>query len=79
MSWAGRELIDRLDACYERCTSENCKFFLLVLVFFSMVLVLPMMPLLLFVLSDRQPSVNPQVFQHLYNLDSDNSHKSVKT
>ncbi len=26
-----------------------------------------MMPLVLFVITDRQPSVNPQVFDHLYN------------
>ncbi len=35
--WAG--LLERLDGCYERCTAENCRFFLLVLAFFSMVLV----------------------------------------
>ncbi len=31
--------LDRLDDCYERLTSENCRFYLMVLVFFSMVLV----------------------------------------
>ena len=52
---------------YYFCSSETFLFYLVLLAFFSMVVILPMMPLLLFVCTDRQPSVNPRVFDYLYN------------
>jgi len=45
---------------------DNWHFYCLVVTFILLVLIMPMMPVVLFVVSDRQPSVSPDVFRYLH-------------
>ena len=46
---------------------EDVKYFLMVTTFFFLVFLLPMIPLLMFILTETKPSINQSVFDHLYN------------
>lgn len=60
-------LQDSADYCFHCVTSEEAKFYLILIAFFSLVLILPMTPMILFVFTEQKPSINPEVFDYLYN------------
>lgn len=67
-----RELQDHLQnrpfSVHEIYHSELVRFYTLLAFFFAMVFILPMTPLILFTYLDTEPSINPKVFEFLYNV-----------
>ena len=49
----------------EILTSDTVVFYFMVITFFSMVLILPMAPMLMFVYTEDSPSINPAVYRYL--------------
>ena len=89
LSDLGLSLQENVDGFCEWWYSEACRYYILIIVFFALVLVrlestifrlqgsslliyspqiLPMTPMLLFWYSDTEPSINPKVFDYLYNV-----------
>jgi hypothetical protein len=58
-------LLARFHDLKELFTSEIVVFYFMVTVFFSMVFILPMIPMLMFVYNKNSPSINPAVFDSL--------------
>lgn len=56
----------RFKDIYDVFTSDAVKFYLLVAVFFSMVFILPMIPMLMFIYTENSPSINPDVFVKIF-------------
>lgn len=56
----------RFKDIYDVFTSDAVKFYLLVAVFFSMVFILPMIPMLMFIYTENSPSINPEVFVKIF-------------
>ena len=55
----------RLRALKAFWTSETVVFYLQVAVFFSLVFILPMIPMLMFIFTENSPSINPDVLKDL--------------
>ena len=47
-------------------TSDRVVFYIQVFVFFAMVFILPMIPMLMFIFTENQPSINPDVYKELF-------------
>ena len=60
-----RRIIDRFYAVKNVSTGDFC-LNIQILIFFAMVFILPMIPILMFLLSENRPSINPSVFEQLH-------------
>jgi len=60
---------------YHFITSDNSKFYLYISVFFSLVFILPMIPMLMFMFAEKTPSINPAIYKYLYQ----NANQNVST
>ena len=60
-----RGIIDRFYAIKNGLTGDFC-LNIQILIFFAMVFILPMIPILMFLLSENRPSINPSVFEQLH-------------
>ena len=60
---------------YNFIISDTSKFYLSISIFFSMVFILPMIPMLMFYYSEKTPSINPGIYKYLYQ----NANQNVST
>ena len=58
-------IIDKFYAIKNSLTGDFC-LNIQILIFFAMVFILPMIPILMFLLSENRPSINPSVFEQLH-------------
>ena len=51
---------------YHFINSENSRYYLSISVFFSLVFILPMIPMFMFYFAEKTPSINPGIYKYLY-------------